>query len=232
MKLVLLPGMDGTGRLFADFVAALGDGFHTVVVSYPRDRSLSYAELEQLVSSANALSEPFVLLAESFSTPVAIRCAASASENLKALVLCAGFVSSPARGLRRLVALSFGRILFRWSPPSFVLRWLLVGRGADSALMAAIQEALSEVKPEVLATRLRFVLNCDERMSLRRLELPVLFIRPTQDRLIPDWSYEEIRASNPAVQMIEVNGPHLILQTNPMKTAKIGSDFVRGNLSP
>ena len=230
MKLVLLPGMDGTGRLFADFVAALGDGFHTVVVSYPRDRSLSYAELEQLVSSANALSEPFVLLAESFSTPVAVRCAASASENLKALVLCAGFVSSPARGLKRLVALALSPIFFRWNPPNFVLRSLLVGRGADSSLLGAIREALSEVKPDILAARLRFVLNCDERMSLRRLELPVLFIRPTQDGLIPDWSYEEIRASNPVVEMIEVDGPHLILQANPMETAKIVSDFVRANL--
>jgi len=228
VKLVLLPGMDGTGRLFADFVAALGDGFRTVVVSYPQDSILSYAELEQSARSASPVSEPFVVLAESFSTPVAIRWAASAPDNLRGVVLCAGFVNSPLKGLRRLVALSFGRILFRWSPPSFVLRWLLVGRGADSALMAAIQEALSEVKPEVLATRLRFVLNCDERMSLRRLELPVLFIRPTQDGLIPDWSYEEIRASNPVVEMIEVNGPHLILQTNPMKTAKIVSDFVRG----
>jgi pimeloyl-[acyl-carrier protein] methyl ester esterase len=217
--------------LFADFIAARGDGFHTVDVSYPRDRSLSYAELEQLASSATSLSEPFVLLAESFSTPVAIRCAASASENLKGLILCAGFASSPLRGLRRFAALALGLVLFQWSPPSFVLRWLLAGRGADSSSLVAIQAALSAVKPDVLAARLRFVLNCDERMNLRRLELPILFIRPMQDRLIPDRSYEEIRASNPTVEMVEVNGPHLILQASPMKSAKIVCDFVRRNLN-
>jgi pimeloyl-[acyl-carrier protein] methyl ester esterase len=232
VKLVLLPGMDGTGRLFTDFIAALGSEFDTLVVSYPRDSSLSYAELEQFARAASPATEPFVLLAESFSTPVAIRWAASAPYNLRGVVLCAGFVSSPLKGLRRLVALSFGRILFRLSPPSFVLRWLLIGRCADSSLLAAIREALSEVKPDVLATRLRSVLNCDERMSLRRLQAPLLFIRPRQDRLIPDWSYEEIRASNPVVEVVEVNGPHLILQTSPMETAKIVSDFVRRNLSP
>lgn len=230
MKLVLLPGMDGTGRLFADFIAALGGAFHTLVVSYPPDGSLSYAELEQLARSANSVPEPFVLLAESFSTPVAIRWAANAPDNLKGLVLCAGFVSSPLTGLRRLAALTLGPILFRWNPPSVVVRWLLVGRGADSSLPSAIRAPLSEVRPDVLAARLRSVLNCDERTNLDHLELPILFIRPMQDRLIPDSSYEEVRATNPNVEMVEIEGPHLILQANPIQSAKIVSDFVRANL--
>jgi len=230
VKLVLLPGMDGTGRLFADFIAALGSEFDTLVVSYPRDSSLSYAELEQFARSASPVSEPFVVLAESFSTPVAIRWAASAPDNLRGVVLCAGFVSSPLKGWRCLLALSLGPTLFRWSPPSFVLRWLLAGRGADSSLLAAIRVALSEVKPDVLAARLRSVLNCDERMSLRRLELPILFIRPTQDRLVPDSAYEEIWVTNSSVEMMQVEGSHLILQTNPVQSARIVCDFVRASL--
>ena len=230
MKLVLLPGMDGTGWLLVDFIAALGSEFDTLIVSYPRDSSLSYAELEQFARSAGPVSEPFVVLAESFSTPVAIRWAASAPDNLRGVVLCAGFVSSPLKGWRRLVALSLGPTLFRWSPPSFVLRWLLAGRGADSSLLAAIRVALSEVKPDVLAARLRSVLNCDERMSLRRLELPILFIRPTQDRLVPDSAYEEIWVTNSSVEMMQVEGSHLILQTNPVQSARIVCDFVRASL--
>jgi hypothetical protein len=35
VALVLLPGMDGTGELFAPFVAALGKTTPVVVVSYP-----------------------------------------------------------------------------------------------------------------------------------------------------------------------------------------------------
>ncbi|MBX9790721.1 MAG: hypothetical protein K2Y37_17530 [Pirellulales bacterium] len=33
--LVLLPGLDGTGSLFADFVSALDGQIETVVVAYP-----------------------------------------------------------------------------------------------------------------------------------------------------------------------------------------------------
>ena len=44
VTLVLLPGMDGSGALFADFIAALGDGIAPLVLSYPPDRPLGYQE--------------------------------------------------------------------------------------------------------------------------------------------------------------------------------------------
>lgn len=39
-KLVLLPGMDGTGELFAGFVTALPDTFETTTIKYPSDNCL------------------------------------------------------------------------------------------------------------------------------------------------------------------------------------------------
>lgn len=44
--LVLLPGMDGTGSLFSDFVAALGELVKPVVVDYPLEQVLDYLQLE------------------------------------------------------------------------------------------------------------------------------------------------------------------------------------------
>jgi hypothetical protein len=82
-KLVLLPGLDGTGVLFADFVAALSKELQTATVRYPLERCLSYSELEGLVRAAWSISEPFMLLAESFSTPLAIKDAASNLVNLR-----------------------------------------------------------------------------------------------------------------------------------------------------
>src|ERR1700733_7124492 len=76
-KLVLLPGLDGTGELFSAFVAALAGEFETEAVRYPTEQCLSYAELEDFVRAACPISGPFLLLAESFSTPLAIKYAAS-----------------------------------------------------------------------------------------------------------------------------------------------------------
>ena len=86
-KLVLLPGLDGTGRLFKDFIAALPPTLSAVAVAYPGDRCLPYADLAAIVQSNLPTPEPFVLVAESFSTPLAIACAAKQPLGLKGLVL-------------------------------------------------------------------------------------------------------------------------------------------------
>jgi pimeloyl-ACP methyl ester carboxylesterase len=88
IALVLLPGMDGTGQLFDDLVAALGPGVETVVVSYPPDPALDYAQLEIIARSNLPPYQPFVLLGESFSGPIAVSIAASAPQNLRGLILC------------------------------------------------------------------------------------------------------------------------------------------------
>ena len=43
MRLVLLPGMDGTGRLFGPLLAALPPGIDGEPVAYPRDEPLGAA---------------------------------------------------------------------------------------------------------------------------------------------------------------------------------------------
>ena len=63
--LVLLPGMDGTGDLFAPLVAALGPHMRTIIVRYP-DEPLDYASHEEIARAALPLGHPFILLGESF----------------------------------------------------------------------------------------------------------------------------------------------------------------------
>ena len=100
-KLILLPGMDGTGELFADFVKALPN-LEIEVMRYPTDRHLSYEQLVPIVRSGISASEPFVFVAESFSTPLAIKLAADNPSNLKGVVIC-GVRYEPAS---RLVSLA------------------------------------------------------------------------------------------------------------------------------
>jgi pimeloyl-[acyl-carrier protein] methyl ester esterase len=75
--IVLLPGMDGTGALLVDLAAALGTEFDVIVVSYPVDRALDYAALERIARSRLPSNGPHVLVAESFSGPIAISIAAA-----------------------------------------------------------------------------------------------------------------------------------------------------------
>lgn len=45
--LILLPGMDGTGALFDAFLKHVPE-IETLVISYPQDECLDYAQLESV----------------------------------------------------------------------------------------------------------------------------------------------------------------------------------------
>jgi pimeloyl-[acyl-carrier protein] methyl ester esterase len=96
--MVLLSGLDGTGDLFVDFIAALPESWTATTVTFPTDRFLTYTDLRPLVGAAVPQSERFVLVAESFSAPLAVWYAATNPPNLAAVVICAGFVRNPLHG--------------------------------------------------------------------------------------------------------------------------------------
>jgi len=97
--LVLLPGLDGTGKLLTTFVQALAQvlcaPWETQVIAYPKDEPLGYDELERRVRGALPDDRPFVLLAESFSGPIAIRIAASPARAMRGVILCGTFARNP-----------------------------------------------------------------------------------------------------------------------------------------
>ena len=227
VNLVLLPGMDGTGELFQPLVDALPDSMRVLVVRYPLDQLRSYADLMNLVQDAVPDGESFLLLAESYSVPLAIRFAATHPPNLKGLIVCAGFAASPVKGWRRAICSLFTPVWFRLSLPVFVLRYFLVGWDASAPLLAEVRGAVASVSAKVLAARLREVLACDVRAELSRVSVPVLYVRALRDRLVSGSSCVEIQRALPHTVVGEIDGPHLILQREPDRVAAIVLDFLR-----
>jgi len=225
-KLVLLPGLDGTGELFCDFVSALSDAFDVTVVRYPIDACLPYTQLAEFVDAAVPATEPFVLLAESYSTPLAIQYAASGPANLKGLILCAGFASSPVKGWMRSACFLMAPIVFRIPSPRFAVRFLLVGWKAPASLLALVGRVKSLSHSGVPSDRLRQVIACDVREELSRVLVPVLYIRARQDRLVREKCVKEILEIHPETAVATVSGPHLILQREPRLTAEIVAKFI------
>src|SRR6185369_2945536 len=94
-RLVLLPGMDGTGILFEPLLEILPPELEAQVVSYPTHKPCGYEELAGLVAAALPKDGPFIILGESFSGPLAIMAAHAQPPGLKGIVLCASFARSP-----------------------------------------------------------------------------------------------------------------------------------------
>jgi hypothetical protein len=143
MTLVLLPGMDGTGRLFTGFRALLDPRFKVTVVSYPSDQPLGYSELEILVRSSLTENRPFVLLAESFSGPLAIPIAASLPSGLAGLVLCFTFSRSPWPWLSKLDWLVYHLPIKRIHLS--LLNCFLLGRFSSVPLQSALRGVLEHI---------------------------------------------------------------------------------------
>jgi pimeloyl-[acyl-carrier protein] methyl ester esterase len=226
-QLILLPGLDGTGELFADFINALPAPLFASPVAYPVDRFLSYSELLPLVASAVPSAESFVLLAESFSTPLAIRYVATQPTNLAALIICAGFATNPVPHLAGLLKMIAKPLMFKLTPPAAMLKHYLAGPDSPPALLSDIRRVLRSVSPTVLSSRLREALDCDVRGELARVAVPVMCLQPANDRSLSHRGIDLMRDAKPDMIVQSIAAPHMILQREPSKSAAVIADFIR-----
>jgi len=222
--LVVLPGLDGTATLHSAFVDAVYAAFDSVaVISYPSNQILDYVALEALVRAELPPVAAFVLLGESFSGPIALSIAANAPPNLVGLVLSTTFAESPVPLLA-----PFARLV-RFAPvratPLALLSWWLLGRWATPQLEAALQNALLRVTPEVLRSRAIAALRVKALASCSAISLPVLYLRATDDRLLSRHAGRQIGAAIARCTIVDVTGPHLLLQAAPLACAHAVNEF-------
>jgi pimeloyl-ACP methyl ester carboxylesterase len=224
MKLILLPGMDGTGIMFEPLVRALPPELSPVVVSYPGDVPLSYEELVPTVRSALPTAEPFILLGESFSGPLALRIAATNPSGLKGLILCATFVNNPVRFFPRACRGWIRPFIFSYWPPWFRLRALLGGYSTP-ALFELVTRSHAAVSPAVLAARARGVIGIDAADALSACCVPLLYIAGSRDRVVPKHNLTRIQSIYPNARVVILPAPHLVLQAAPQAAAKVIAEF-------
>jgi pimeloyl-ACP methyl ester carboxylesterase len=223
-RLVLLPGLDGTGELFRPLLEVLPPAVSARVVSYPRAGPQPYGALLSYLEGQLRSEHDVVLVAESFSGPLAVRYAAAHADRVRAAVLCASFVRPPLpRWLRHVVS----PLWFRVPPPARAVRRFMAGSGASDALVAAVTAAIRSVPPRVLAERLKAVLRLDCADDLRRCRAPLLYIAAGGDALVGKSSGEAVRAARPDVTVRTVDGPHLLLQAKPAEAWREIECFLR-----
>jgi len=223
--LVLLPGLDGTGKLFSELVRALGSAIDAQIVSYPVDRALGYAELEALVRAALPAERRFVVLGESFSGPIAIRIAADPPAGLAGVILCGTFAKNPYP------LLGCARPLAVWFPLKSLPRWLraplMWGSLAAERAPAQLNRAMAAVSADVVRHRIAALLAVDASAALARIRLPVLVLQAGHDLVVPHSATRWILETAPHAQLVEIDGPHLLLQTRPEECAAAVIPFVR-----
>jgi pimeloyl-ACP methyl ester carboxylesterase len=215
--LVLLPGLDGTGDLLVPFAITAGRCFEVRVLRYDHERDQRYARLASALRPALPQDRRFVLVAESFGSPLALRLAAEAPEGLTAVVLVNGFVRAPASLARAALALPLVRGLAHTlaRAPDAALRRYLLGDDAPLELVSLLRRTLRSVPASTLAARLSALATCDESECYLRSTAPMFYLRSTEDRLLGGAALETLEYLRPGLCVATLAGPHLLLQREP-----------------
>ena len=219
---VLLPGLDGTGRLFDPFLTAKPERFTAQVISYP-PKEIAYENLESYLKPKLPESRDFWLVAESFSGPLAVRIGAQGPPGLLGVVLVCSFVRSPRPFWLRALPWS---LLCRVPSPAWVLRWTGAGFQASPELVRQVRAARESIGPAVVAGRLASVSTVDESESLVRCAIPTLYLRARRDRIVLRGSAEHIRRLKPDTEVAVLDGPHMLLQAAPASAWAAVGEFI------
>ncbi len=222
MKVIILPGLDGTGALVDAFCAAMPKPFEPVVLRYPVALT-KYAELLAWVQAQLPVGD-FAIIAESFSGPLTIQLAADSGHQPKAVVFVAAFAKSP-RPIPR-IALWLGRWLPVTSPSlAWLSQPLTMGRWANRAFLDQFSRALNGVPRRTLLQRLAAVRAVDVVGDLNRVSVPTLYLQALHDRLVPS------SAAAPFRNVQAIDGPHFLLQANPTDAAAVIGQFLQDALN-
>jgi pimeloyl-[acyl-carrier protein] methyl ester esterase len=202
--------MHGSTDLMDDFAAAAPHDSVVDVVALPGQLS-DYSELADHFASTLRLTPDSILIAESFSGPLAIMLANRV--RVAALILCNTFANAPYFGTLGRLPLA---LIARIPPPSFFLRYFILGTDAPDSLVAQVRKVVERVPAEVFAKRARSALHVDVTGELARCTSPILYLRGTDDHVIHEWSVDAIvRAATVPVSVVRIAGPHLMMKTAP-----------------
>jgi pimeloyl-ACP methyl ester carboxylesterase len=220
MRLLLLPGLDGTGLLFSRLVGELNGKLPVEVVAYPSDQPLDYRQLA--IRVAEYMSDEVVLLGESFSGPIAIDLARQFPDKVRGLVLAGTFARPPWPGW----LMKIGAKVDHHEVPFSLLRMMLLGNTKSDVLTSELGEIVRALPAATIACRLRSIAEVDALAALGNVKCEILMLHAANDRLVSGRPLKRALERRPDTTVAFIPGPHMILQTQPAIAARHILDFV------
>jgi pimeloyl-ACP methyl ester carboxylesterase len=215
--MILLPGLDGTGKLFAPLLMALAE-FDYEIIALPEVGGQDYQSLTAWVRD-KLPQQDFFLVAESFSGPIAAALAGEEVKYLKGIIFVATFLSPPDRLLINLSRFLPIRFLVSLPLAVYFHKLLFLGRAADKAFIRLFQSTVSGLPSSLIKARLTAMLSLP--LKLEVCDLPVVYIQARADNLVSATKANEFSRYFKHIALEVIDGPHFILQTKPIECASI-----------
>jgi pimeloyl-ACP methyl ester carboxylesterase len=222
--LLFLPGLDGTGLVFEPLLAHLPAEIDARVVRYPVDRVMSFQEHVDFARQQFPSKRPFVLLAESFSGPIALHLLAEPPGNLIGVIFVATFAHYPSPFLLDASRLMPQGLLLKLFSTTLLSRFFCLG-GASVDAVKLFCTALASVQLNVLPNRLQLLADLPPSPDAT-FSGPCLYIQASNDRLVSSRALAPLQRHLPQLRVEKIHGPHIVLLAQPETGAGLISGFV------
>ncbi|MBN1378942.1 MAG: alpha/beta hydrolase [Gammaproteobacteria bacterium] len=206
----LLPGIDGTGLLFGPLTEAFGYRCRTTVLPFQDEVTLDdYIES----TSARLPKQKVLLLAESFSGPIALGLMAKNPGRFRAAILSTTFARSPFGSFLSLGTLISKSIFGNTTLENLLLNKFCSNSDIPENVQQIVREISADIPPEVIKKRLHILDTFDARPFLPRISASILYLAGLRDRLVTANLRAELFENIPKICFKGIDGPHLLLQT-------------------
>ena len=214
-----MPGLDGTGKLFSPIIPLLEQHLELSIVTYPDLDSFS----DYIDCAQRQLPETpgFSLLAESFSGPVAMALMARQPDQIGASVLAATFVRSPLAALTRMANYIPEQVFSIGALSEFVLDVYETEDEDFSETQPLPLNITEQLDGGLLKQRIAVLSRIDISAMLPDIEVPILYLHALRDRIVTETDAQMIEEYLPDVHRVDIDAPHLLLQTQPQQCAEL-----------
>jgi pimeloyl-ACP methyl ester carboxylesterase len=217
LKIIMLPGTDGTGVLFKELIECLPNGFDIEVVCLNDLQGKSYANQTKEIAQRVG-SRKLILVAESYSGRIAYELCGLLGNQIERLIFIASFITNP-NPLTQIASLLPLWILKERFIPGQLLSYFCFSGYETEERIKLVRTALQSVSPKDIRQRLSNMaaLTSPER----RFDTDAIYIRPSKDRLVGESALRQIQKIYPNLEVCSVLGGHFVAQSNSRECAKI-----------
>jgi len=215
--LVLLPGMDGTGKLFEGFLRDL-DFKNPMVISLPSTGCQDYDSLLKYVQQLLP-TEDYYLVAESFSGAIAAKLSLTASPHLMGVIFVGAFLTPPRKLLLTMARFLPIKALLNAPISDVFVRFFMLGLDAEDTLVKQFKTVVKSVPLNTLRMRMKVMSKL--KPSKSKSTLPAFYLSGEKDLLVGKDKLKYFENYYANFKIISIDGPHFMLQAKPGQCAEV-----------
>jgi len=227
---LLIPGLDGTGKLFRTQEEALSKKYRVHAWSYGVGNHFGWHDLTLKLGQSTA-DEPagsILVVAESFGGPVAINYVLQYPERVRRLILVNTFPYYGRRIRLRLAYALMPLLMFRFAQDvkDFFVERLLRSEGVPPEHRKHFVEVIHQIDRGGYRRRLRLLQDIDLRPRLHEIAVPTILLAGGRDKIVPSVAearFMAARIKNACVHVFPEAG-HALLLTPGVSLADYASE--------